>query len=105
LTIEEPLLRLVAGLRFPPAWEPETVDWLVISVALSVVVTVLLNVGLRMFPHAGDRAARSLAERMTATPDDRWSGDRRVKVFFPWRAMLFGSLVVTILLNLVLWIL
>ncbi len=80
-------------------------DWLVISVVLSVVVTVLLNVGLRMFPSANDRAARSLAQRMTPTPDDRWTGDRRVKVFFPWRAMLIGSLVLTVLLNLVLWML
>ena len=79
-------------------------NWLVFSIMASVILTVLLNLGLRMFPNASDRAARSVAQRTAPSGGDRWTGDRRVKVYFPWRAMLIGSLVLTILLNLVLLI-
>ena len=78
--------------------------WLVVSVVLSGVLTMLLNVGLRAFPHAGHRVARSLAR--LASPDiaDARGQDRRVRVFVPWKAMILASVVLTILVNLVLWL-
>ncbi len=79
------------------------VEWLWISVVASIVLTVLLNVALRLWPGAGERTA----ERV-----DRWArerpappGDGGVRVVVPWKAMVVGSLVLTVLLNLVLLLL
>jgi hypothetical protein len=79
------------------------VQWLFISVVLSVVLTVLLNVALRMFPDASDRAARRLAEFATPNLDDASENDRRVRVFVPWKAMIIGSVILTIVINVVIW--
>jgi hypothetical protein len=77
------------------------VEWLLLSLILSVVLTVILNVGLRAFPNAGNRAARALEER--AWDEGRGArDDRRVRVYFPWKAMLVVSILLTVLLNLVL---
>lgn len=75
-----------------------------VSILLSVVLTVLLNVALRSFPGGGDRAARRLDELASRDPAD----GRRVRVWFPWRAMLLASValtvVVTVVVNLVAWL-
>ena len=87
-------------------------DFLVVSIVLSVVLTVVLNVLLRLFPGGGRRLGDSVqrfAERRSATWDphpydtelDR-SPRSRVRVIFPWKAMLVGSIVLTIVLNLAL---
>ena len=78
-------------------------EWLVLSLVLSVVLTVVLNVALRAFPNAGDRAARALEERAWQQGDTARGGDKRVRVYFPWKAMIVGSILLTILVNLVLW--
>ena len=88
----------------PQGREAGTVRWLVISVGLSVILTVLLNVGLRAFPDAGHRVARSLTTFTTPSADDARTNDPRVRVFIPWRAILLGSLILTIVVNVVLWI-
>jgi hypothetical protein len=77
------------------------VRWLVISVALSVVLTVLLYVGLRAFLDAGHRLARGIAELTSSNTDDARANDRRVRVFVPWKAMIPGSVVLAIVVNLV----
>lgn len=71
------------------------VNWLVTSIVLSVVLTVALNAGLRAFPRAGQR----LDERLTRAADEHPNGG----VIVPWKAMIVGSLVLTIGLNLLLW--
>lgn len=78
--------------------------WLVVSVALSVALTVLLNVWLRAFPNAGRRVARSLAQFTPSSIDESRAHHRRVRVFVPWRAMILGSIILTAVVNLVLWI-
>jgi hypothetical protein len=78
--------------------------FLVLSVVASIVLTVLLNVALRVIPGVGqrvDEALRRAAER--AEPPDGVKR-ARVRVVFPWRLMLIGSLVFTVLLNLLLWL-
>jgi hypothetical protein len=94
-------------------------DWLVVSIVASVVLTVVLNLALRLFPGAGDRAARRMETWAAPDPDDRQDAygyegyddvgrtdDRgrrtQVRVFFPWKAMLIGSLLLTLLVNVVL---
>jgi uncharacterized membrane protein YoaK (UPF0700 family) len=75
------------------------VNWLVASLILSVVLTVVANVALRMFPNAGDRMARGI-ENMAARREDP-DDDRNVRVIVPWKAMVIGSIVLTILLNVI----
>jgi hypothetical protein len=80
------------------------VHWLVVSLILSVVLTVVLNVGLRAFPDAGHRVARGLARLASPDVDDARGQGRRVRLFVPWKAMILASVVLTILVNLVLWL-
>jgi hypothetical protein len=82
-------------------------DWLVMSIVASVVLTIVLNLGLRLFPGSGERAGRRAATWAAPDPEDRSGPDEaqqhrtRVRVFFPWKAVLLASLVLTILLNVV----
>jgi hypothetical protein len=70
----------------------------VLSLVLSVVLTVALNLGVRAFPNR----SRQLGER-----SEQWFADRavddgpRVRVFFPWKAMLIGSIGLTVLVNVI----
>jgi hypothetical protein len=77
---------------------------LAFSIVASVVLTIVLNVALRLFPGAGQRASEAIARlterstRDTASEEDQ----RRVRVIVPWKAMLLASLALTLLLNLLL---
>jgi hypothetical protein len=75
-------------------------QWLVASLVLSVVLTVLVNVVLWLVPGLRERTARAVENLMTAVGD----GDRRTRVIVPWKAMLVASLVLTVVVNLVLWL-
>ena len=71
-------------------------QWLAVSIVLSIVLTVVLNVVLRSFPRAGEQVGRKLAEVAEERPDGG--------VYVPWKAMIIVSLVLTIGLNLLLWL-
>lgn len=67
-----------------------------------MLLTLILNVGLRMFPGASDRTTRRIETWAAAPPEGRYDPprqERRVKVFFPWKAMLIGSLLLTVIVN------
>jgi hypothetical protein len=84
------------------SWEPERVQWLVVSLVASVVLTVLLNVAVRLWPGAADRSAERItdwADHQAPPPSDDDQG--RVRVIVPWKAMLIASVVLTVLLNVV----
>jgi hypothetical protein len=92
------------------ARESDTVSWLVGSILLSVALTVLLNVGPRLFRGARGREASAVRERQWPAPDwpaadESRMSHRRVRVWAPWKAMIVGSVVLTIVVNLVLRIL
>ncbi|MEM7387311.1 MAG: hypothetical protein AAF514_20425 [Verrucomicrobiota bacterium] len=77
-------------------------NFLLISIIASVVLTVLLNQLPLIFPRTAGRTQRKLEEnarRMIEQHED--DAKPRVKVFFPWKAMLIGSIVLTILVNLI----
>jgi hypothetical protein len=78
--------------------------WLGISVALSVLLTVILNVGLRLFPNAGRRIARGMTESSLTRAADARRSNGGVRLWTPWKAMILGSVILTIVVNLVLWI-
>jgi hypothetical protein len=80
------------------------VRWIAVSLVLSVVLTVVLNVALRAFPGASNRLARGIDELASKEEDDP-RGEGQVRVVVPWKAMLIGSLILTFLLNLLLWVL
>lgn len=75
----------------------------------SLVLTIALNVVIRLIPGLPDRLGRWMASLAAppephgaAGPDDR-SGrpTPRVRVHVPWKAMIVGSIVLTVALNLV----
>ena len=73
-------------------------QWLVASLVLSVVLTVLVNLALWLLPALRERTDRAV-EGLTNSA----SGDRRTRVIVPWKPMLVASLMLTVLVNLVLW--
>jgi hypothetical protein len=79
------------------------VQWLAVSLVLSVVLTVVFNVALRVFPGLGTRIRRGVEALATPAADDRQPDDRRVRVFFPWKVMLAASVALTILVNALRW--
>jgi hypothetical protein len=79
--------------------------YLVLSIVLSIVLTVVVNLVLWILPGAGERvgeALRRTAERAKPPPDE--SSRSAVRVVVPWRLMLIASLLVTLVLNLLLWL-
>ena len=79
-------------------------QWLAVSLAVSVLLTVVVNVALRVFPESGHRAARWLAEHTSSGPSDTRAGEPRVRLFVPWKAMIVVSIILTVLLNLLRWV-
>lgn len=79
-------------------------SWIVAPIALSVVLTVLLNVGLRVFSGPANRRAASTVTDPGWPAAETRSTNRRVRVWMPWKGMIVGSVVLTILVNLALWI-
>ena len=77
-------------------------EWLAVSLVLSVILTIVANVALRMFPRAGERMSERLEEYARREPDEPPRSG--VRVIFPWKAMIIGSIVLTIVLNLVFWL-
>lgn len=76
-------------------------DFLVQSAIASVVLTVALNFLPRLFPNATRNAGRKVHERVEQAWNEQQSDGSRVKVFFPWKAMIVISVVLTVLVNLV----
>ena len=73
-------------------------SWIVLSLVMSVVLTLVLNLGVRAFPNG----RRRLEERATRWVKEPGADEApRVRVFFPWKAMLIGSVALTVLLNVV----
>lgn len=77
-------------------------DFLVTSIIASIVLTILLNVLPLLFPDAAAKIQRKIEENARrALEQHEDSNQPRVKVFFPWKAMLLVSVVLTVLVNFV----
>ena len=77
-------------------------EWLVFSLVASLVLTVLVNVVIRLWPGAAGRGIERLtdwAERKEGP--EAGTGPGHVRVVFPWKAMLVASVVLTVVLNVV----
>lgn len=71
------------------------------SVVGSLVLTAVLNIVPRMFPGATRKAEQRLHDYLLDAEDakDPATPARKVQVFFPWKAMLIASIVLTLLVN------
>lgn len=77
-------------------------NFLVYSVIASVVLTVLLNLLPMLFPKSSEKVERKVHEKISESIARQEEGKQpRVRVFFPWKAMLIASLVLTVVVNLV----
>jgi hypothetical protein len=75
------------------------VQWLIVSLGLSLILTLVANIALRVFPDLGPWVARRLAS--LTQPDERIASTRRTRarVIVPWKAMIVVSVVLTVLFN------
>jgi len=71
------------------------------SIVGSIVLTVVLNVVPRLFPGATRKAEQQLHDYLLDAEEarDPRTPQRKVQVFFPWKAMLIASIVLTVLVN------
>ncbi len=77
-------------------------NFLLYSVIGSVVLTVLLNVLPVIFPNAANNVQRKIEENAKKAIQQHEDDQQpSVKVFFPWKIMLIGSVLLTILVNLI----
>ena len=77
-------------------------NFLLISLIASVVLTLALNLLPVLFPNAAAKAERKIVETLQESHQNRGDPNTpKVRVFFPWKAMLIISLVLTVGVNLV----
>lgn len=77
-------------------------NFLLTSLIASVVLTILLNLLPMLFPKAAEKVERKIVEKMQESHSDRIDPNTpKVKVFFPWKAMVLISIGLTVLVNLV----
>ena len=77
-------------------------NFIIYSVIASLVLTAVLNILPLLFPDAAAKVQKRIEENARHAIEQHEDAARpRVKVFFPWKAMLIGSIVLTILVNLI----
>lgn len=77
-------------------------NFLLVSVIGSIVLTILVNLLPILFPNAATKIQRKIEENAKRAIEQHEDDNQpRVKVFFPWKAMLIGSIILTVLVNLV----
>jgi len=77
-------------------------QFLITSLIASVVLTLVINILPILFPNAAAKAQRKIEENARRAIEQHEDNDRpRVKVFFPWKAMVLISLGLTLVVNLV----
>jgi len=77
-------------------------DFLLYSIIGSVVLTLVLNLLPLLFPDAAAKLQKTIEDNARRAIEQHEDENQpRVKVFFPWKAMLIISIVLTILANLI----
>ena len=72
-------------------------NFLLTSLIASVVLTLALNLLPALFPKAAVKAERRILERVQKTHENRVDPNTpKVSIFFPWKAMLLISVVLTV---------
>ena len=77
-------------------------NFILTSIIASVVLTFVLNILPLLFPNAAAKVQKKIEDNARQAIEQHEDDDRpRVQVFFPWKAMLIGSVVLTVLVNIV----
>ncbi len=77
-------------------------NFIVYSIAASIILTVILNALPLLFPNAATKIQKKIEENARQAIEQHEDTNRpRVKVFFPWKVMLIGSILLTVLINVV----
>ena len=77
-------------------------DFLLTSLIASILLTLALNFLPALFPNAAAKAERKIVEKMQQTHDNRINPHTpKMRVFFPWKAMILISIGLTIAVNLI----
>ena len=77
-------------------------NFLLISLIGSIVLTLAINLLPALFPNAASKAERKILESVQKTHDNRADPNTpKVRVFFPWKAMLLISIALTVAVNLI----
>ncbi len=82
-------------------------DWLILSIAGSIILTIAVNLLPMLFPKTARRAQEKMIEEFRdrhASDDNPGRPGSRLRVFFPWKALLIGSVVLTLIWNII-WVL
>ncbi len=78
-------------------------QWLLLSVVLSLVLTVALNIVVRLFPGGPRRAMNWFDHWSARQSDEPTTSQGRVRVFVPWKTMIAVSIVLTVAINVLVW--
>jgi len=77
-------------------------SFLLTSLIGSVVLTLALNLLPALFPKAAEKAERKILESVQKTHENRVDPNTpKVRVFFPWKAMVLISVGLTVAVNLI----
>ena len=77
-------------------------DYILYSIAATVVLTIVVNVVPLLFPNATAKVQKEIEKNARKIIEQHEDANYpRVKVFFPWKVMLIGSIILTLLVNLV----
>lgn len=75
-------------------------NFILYSILASVVLTAVLNILPLLFPNSAAKIQKKIEENARHAIEQHEDATRpRVTVFFPWKAMLIGSIVLTLLVN------
>jgi hypothetical protein len=76
---------------------------LALSIVLSLVLTVALNVLVRLFPGRARHVARWFDDVARRGDDESPTSQRAVRLVVPWKTMIAVSVILTVAINVVLW--
>jgi hypothetical protein len=77
-------------------------NFLITSIVGSILLTLLLNLLPLLFPNQAAGLQRKMEEHARRSIEQHEDQNQpRVKVFFPWKAMIVISVLLTVLVNLV----
>jgi hypothetical protein len=79
------------------------VQWLLLSVVLSIVLTLALNIVVRIFPGSARRAVDWFDDLSARHSDDPTVSRRHLRVVVPWKMMIAVSIGLTVAINVLLW--
>ena len=77
-------------------------NFIIYSIVASILLTAVLNILPLLFPNVAAKVQKKIEENARKAIEQHEDDARpRVTVFFPWKAMLIGSIVLTVLVNII----